>query len=71
LTHRDLERNAHSAIRQAAGQGGPSTRQRRRESPPQHLGRRGLPLQRLVTLSFTLGKFGLTLGKLTFEIAIR
>jgi len=41
----------------------------------QHLGGRGLPLQRLVTLGFAPGKFGfalgklsLTLGKVTFEI---
>jgi hypothetical protein len=32
------------------------------------LGGRGLPLPRLVTLGFALGKFSLTLGKLTFEI---
>jgi hypothetical protein len=34
----------------------------------QHLGGRGLLRQRLVTLCFALGKFSLTLGKLTFKI---
>jgi hypothetical protein len=33
----------------------------------QHLGRRGLLLQRLVTLGSALGKFSLTLGKPTFD----
>jgi len=34
----------------------------------QDLGGRGLLRERLVTLGFALGKFSLTLGKLTFEI---
>jgi len=34
----------------------------------QDLGGRGLLLQRLVTLGFALGKFSLTLGKLTLQI---
>ena len=34
----------------------------------QYLGGRGLLLQRLVSLGFALGKFSLTLGKLTLQI---
>ena len=34
----------------------------------QYLGGRGLPLQRLVTLGSAVGKFSLTLGKLTLQI---
>ena len=34
----------------------------------QYLGSRSLPLQRLVTLASAVGKFSLTLGKLTLQI---
>ena len=37
----------------------------RRIDNAEHLSGRGLPLQRLVTLGFALGKLSLTLGKLT------
>jgi hypothetical protein len=40
----------------------------RRVDDLQYLGGRGLPLQRLIALGFALGKFSLSLGKLTFEI---
>jgi hypothetical protein len=40
----------------------------RRVDDLQHLGGRGLPLQRLVTLGFALVTLGFALGKLTFEI---
>jgi hypothetical protein len=41
---------------------------RRRIDDLQYLGSPGLPLQRLVTQCLAVGKFSLTLGKLTLQI---